>query len=232
MGATGIPDIQPLKTGAFRVAALSLAATCLFFYEYLPPFKRVHFPYDFQGFHYPLLNYAFQALSHGRLPEWDPTQYCGLSFAGNVQAAMFYPPNWVMFAANLGRPRLAFQSLEILVMAHFWLAFVLCYLWLRGRRLAAMASVMGAAVFAYGGYMLSQVEHVGVVTGWAWMPLGLRGIDEAAQTGRWRPWWKLVGASSMCFLAGYPPQWLVFAVCALVYAAGSGAPRAARAAGI
>src|SRR5437899_1654883 len=143
------------------IAAVSLAATCLFFVEYLPPFKRVHFAYDIQGFHYPLLNYAFQALREGRFPEWDPTLYCGLSVIGNPQAAVFYPPNWLLFAANLGRERLSFLSLEILVIAHFWLAFLLCYAWLRAKRLAPMACALASGVFAYSGYMVSQVQHVG-----------------------------------------------------------------------
>src|SRR6266851_4611209 len=90
----------------WMVAGLSFAFTYLFFFEYLPPFRRVHIPYDLQGFHYPLAEYAFQAIRHGRFPEWDPTLYCGLSFAGNIQAALFYPPTWLLFAANIGRPAL------------------------------------------------------------------------------------------------------------------------------
>ena len=101
------------------VALASLVFTWAFFIEYLPGFKRVHIPYDLDGFHYPLLDYAFRSLRQGRLPECDPTMYCGISFVGNVQAALFYPPNWILFAANLGRRRLSFQSLEILVMAQY-----------------------------------------------------------------------------------------------------------------
>lgn len=200
-------------------AILALLAGCLFFFEYLPPFKRVHLPYDIQGFHYPLAEYAFQALRQGRLPEWDPSMYCGLSFAGNVQAALFYPPNWLLWAANLGADRLFYQSFQLLALAHVWLAFGLCYWWLTGRRLASLPAALGAAVFAYSGYMMSQIQHLGVVAGWAWIPLGLRGIDEAAASGRWRPPAKLVAASALCFLAGYPPAWFVFGTCALVYAA-------------
>lgn len=102
-----------LWTERRRVAALSLLATYLFFIEYVPPFKRVHFPYDIQGFHYPLLHYAFQSIREGRFPEWDPTIYCGLSFVGNLQAALFYPPNWLLLAANLGCRRLSYKSLEV-----------------------------------------------------------------------------------------------------------------------
>src|SRR5208283_5693870 len=117
----------------FRTVALaSLAFTYLFFIEYLPPLSRVHIPYDLQGYHYPLDDYAFQALTHGRFPEWDPTVYCGLAAAGNAQTALFYPPMWLMFAASMGRDRLPYLSMEIFIFAHVWLAFLLCFLWLRG----------------------------------------------------------------------------------------------------
>ena len=74
--------------GVRTVAVLSFAFTYLFFLDYLPPSNRVHIPYDLEGFHSPLADYAFQAIRHGRFPEWDPTIYCGLSFVGNIQGAV------------------------------------------------------------------------------------------------------------------------------------------------
>ena len=201
------------------VAALSFAFTYLFFLDYLPPFRRFHIPYDLQGFHYPLADYAFQALRHGRFPEWDPTIYCGLSFVGNVQAALFYPLTWLLFAINFGRQTLSYHSLQDLVLVHVWLAFLLCYVWLSHKGLAKLACVLGAGVFAYSGYLLNQLQHLGLVTGWAWIPLALWGIDQAAEKQHWRPLWKVALASALCFLAGYPPTWVVFAICTVSYAA-------------
>jgi len=210
---------SPRRPIRLRYVALgSLAFTYLFFMEYLSPLRRVHIPYDLEGFHYPLTDYAFQALKQGRFPQWDPSIYCGLSFVGNTQAALFYPPSWLMFAANWGRERLSYQSLQVLVIAHVWLAFLLCYVWLRGKKLCELACVLGAGVFAFSGYMCLQLQHLGLAAGYAWFPLGFMGIDEAFDTQSWRPLWKLVAASAMCFLAGYPPTWFVFAVCMATYA--------------
>lgn len=200
------------------VGALSLLFTYVFFLEYLPPFRRVRIPYDLEGFHYPLADYAFQSLRAGRFPEWDPTMYCGLSFVGNSQAALFYPPIWLVFAANFGRQVLSYQSLEDLVFAHIWLAFLLCYVWLRHQGLTALPGVLGASVFAYSGFMVAQLQHLGLIAGYTWMPLGLWGIDQAVRERRWRPLWKLAVASALCFLGGYPPAWFVFAVCMVSYA--------------
>ncbi|MCL4402661.1 MAG: YfhO family protein, partial [Acidobacteria bacterium] len=203
----------------WAVAALSFLFTYLFFFEYQPHFKRVHIPYDLHGYHYSLADYTFQALRAGRFPQWDPTIYCGLSFPGNTNAALFYPPTWIALAANLGRRVLSYQTMEDLVFAHVWLAFLLCYLWLRNKRLLELASLLGAAVFAFSGYVCQQLQHLGLIACYAWMPLGFWGIDESIEQRRWRPLWKVAAASSMCFLAGYVPTWFVFAVCLLAYSA-------------
>ncbi|MCX6634751.1 MAG: hypothetical protein NT090_06670, partial [Acidobacteria bacterium] len=88
---------------ARAVAVASLLFTYAFFFEYLPPFRWVYLPYDLHGYHFPVLEYAFQSLRQGRFPVWDSTIYCGISLAGNIQAGLFYPPNWLVFAANIGR---------------------------------------------------------------------------------------------------------------------------------
>jgi hypothetical protein len=201
--------------------AVALCATYAFFYEYLPPFKQIHLYSDIEGYHYPLQRYAFHALKSGHFPQWDPSIYCGISFAGNVQAALFYPLNWVMYAAMWRHPRLPFKALEVFAFVHIAAGAALCYLWLRGRRLHVLPSLFGAAVFGYGGYMVSQVVHLGVLTGMAWMPLGLWGVDEAVDRGDWRPLWKTALASALCFLAGYPPSWIVFCATTFFYALAS-----------
>jgi hypothetical protein len=203
------------------VGLVALVATYAFFCEYLPPFHSVHIFSDIQGYHYPLQRYAFDALKQHRFPQWDPSIYSGIPFVGNVQAAVLYPPNWLMYGASWGMRVLPFRALEIMAALHVWLGFLLCYLWLRARGMAKLAGVLGAAVFAYGGYMVSQMVHVGVENGLAWMPLGLWGIDEAADREDWRPLWKTAAASAMCFLAGYPASWLVFSVTCFLYALGS-----------
>jgi hypothetical protein len=203
------------------IAVVSFFFTILFFIEYTPPLHRVHIPFDLEGFHYPLADYAFQSIHQGRFPQWDPTIYSGLSFTGNIQAGLFYPPTWLMFAFNCGRARLSYQSVEDLALAHVWLAFFLCYIWLRHQRgLHALACVLGAGIFAFSGYMLVQLQHLGLIAGYAWMPLGFWGLDAADQRDSWRPLWMLTAASALCFLAGYPSTWVAFCVCMIAYAFG------------
>ncbi|GIU80402.1 MAG: hypothetical protein KatS3mg005_3640 [Bryobacteraceae bacterium] len=202
----------------FLAAALGgLAFTWLYFLHYLPPFQRFSVPYDLPGYFYSLHDYAFRSLKAWRVPEWDPYIYCGLSFAGNVQASLFYPPLWAAFAASAGYARLPYLAVEIAVFAHVWLAWLLGYQWLRSRGLRAEAAMLGGAAFAFSGYMMIHLQHFGIACGMAWVPLALQGIDESARSGRWRPLWKTVLGGALVFLAGYPPFFVVFFVCAFVY---------------
>ena len=66
--------------------------------------------------------------------------------------------------------------------------------------------------------MMEQLQHLGLLAAYAWLPLAFLSIDEAEQKRDWRPLWKLALASAMCLLGGYPPIWIVFAVCSAAYA--------------
>jgi hypothetical protein len=205
----------------FKVLLAALACTWIFYFEYLPPVRWVHIPFDLDGYHYPLADYAFQQVKHFRLPQWDPLTYSGMSFISNVQAAVFYPGTWIMFLAKWGHDRLSYLAMQELTLAHVALAFTLCYFWLAGKKLHTMAALLGAAVFAYSGYMSLQIQHFGLTVAYTWMPLGFLGIDQAARKQSWKPLWIVAVASAMAFLGGYPPNWLVFAVAAGLYALAS-----------
>ncbi|MCS7024682.1 MAG: YfhO family protein [Bryobacteraceae bacterium] len=201
-----------------RTVLISAIAVYLFFYEYLPPFKRVHFIADMVGYHYPLLNYGFQRLREGRLPEWDPTIYCGLSYVGNIQAALFYPLNWLVFYVNKHRTGLRFYTIEALEIVHYWIAFVLAWRWLRRHTQGELPALLGASSFALTGYLIAESQHLGVVCGAAWYPLGFAAIDDAADRKDWRCLWRLALALALCLLAGYPATWVAFSYAAIWYA--------------
>jgi|GEM_PF-873466 len=197
---------------------LSLLATVFLFHDYLPWWKKVHFWSDTEGFHWPLLNYAFMSLKEGRFPLWDPSIYCGIPFAGNIQAGLFYPPNWLMFASQWHRPTLSYMAIEILMVLHIWIAFVFAYCWLRLKTSHWLPTAMGAAVVAFCGYMLSQTVHLGVTCGYAWMPFALWGIAKADAVKSWKPLWRTGIGLAMCLLAGYPATFIAFVVLVFAYA--------------
>lgn len=205
------------------LSLVSLLATVLFFAEYGGPLApEVHIPFDLDGFHYSLVNSAFLSLRDGRLPLWDAATYSGIPLAGNIQAALFYPPTWLMFLASSGQPRLPYKALEWLVFGHVWLCFVLAYFWLhKGRGHGQLASFAGAASLACGAYACGQITHFGLICALTWFPLGFWALDGLArgQTTVSRAIAKLAAASALAFLAGYTPTWMCFCICMVVYAA-------------
>lgn len=210
----------PPRKPVFRrlaAAAASLLFAWFYFLHYLPPFKRFSVPYDLPGYFFSLHDYAFRSLKAGRLPEWDPYIYAGLGFAGNIQASLFYPPLWAAFLSSAGNDRLPYLAVEITVFLHVWLAWLFCFFWFRGRGLRTEAAMLGAAAFSFCGYMMIHLQHFGIACGMAWAPLAFWGIDEASRSGNWRPLWKTAAGGALVFLAGYPPFFVVFAVCALIY---------------
>ncbi|HUB81345.1 MAG TPA: YfhO family protein [Bryobacteraceae bacterium] len=199
---------------------LGLLCTLAFFIEYLPPFQHVQLWSDIAGYHYPLQVYALRTLKEGRFPLWDPSIYSGISFAGNIQAALLYPPNWLMYLSGAPWFQLPFKMLELFTFLHVWAAFWLCYLWLR-ERADKMSAVLGAGVFAFSGYMMWETLHTGVLCTVTWIPLALWGIDQAVERRDWRPLWKVAAGSALSLLAGYPAAWMVVCAVILTYALGS-----------
>ncbi|MES2605120.1 MAG: hypothetical protein V4603_09285, partial [Pseudomonadota bacterium] len=201
-----------------KVAMFSIPAVLLFFYEYLLPGREVHIPYDLASYHYPLFDYAFLRLKAGDFPIWDPTTYSGMDFVSNVQAALFYPPTWLLFLLGWGADDLSYLAVQLFNIAHVWLAFVFAWLWLSNKKLDLLPCVIGAMVFAFSGFVCTQLQHFGLVAAYAWFPFGLWGIDQACARMSWTPLWKLSVAVAMTFLAGYPPIWFVYLVVVAAYA--------------
>ena len=82
-------------------------------------------PWDLRGHHLPLAAAYADALQEGVWPLWEPYSYCGRPLLANPQAAVFYPG--VFLAALGGREGLLYR-LELLEVAHVFLAGLFTYL--------------------------------------------------------------------------------------------------------
>jgi hypothetical protein len=92
----------------------------------------------------------------------------GVPFLANSQAGVFYPLNWplIFFTAPV--------AVKITLVVHLiiaaWGAYALAR---RACQLEPTPAAFAAALFALGGYLTAQVEHVNQLQGLAWMPLTL-----------------------------------------------------------
>ena len=115
---------------------------------------------------YPYWNSAADALTSGRLPLWNTDLFMGAPFLANSQAGFFYPLNWP-FWLTLSTPYAVSGSIILHIFIAGWGAY------LAGRRclsLSRASAVLSAILFALGGYLTAQIEHVNQLQGLAWLP--------------------------------------------------------------
>jgi len=191
-----------LVEGAAVVASLAAAATAFWIFGFLPhvaPGKADWGALDLEMYFYPKFAYGAAALARGRVPLWNPHEFCGLPFLATAQVAALYPVKNVLFW--LFSPPLA---LHVNYVVHLVLAGALAYAWARWLGLRAAAAAVGAALWAFNPYFLSSVYHPNRIMTLAWVPLvflayeralGRRTLGAAALAG---------AAIALQAYAGYP----------------------------
>lgn len=196
----------------------------LFFWRYLTPdeLDRVAFPLgDFTYHFYPYRTFAFGELRAGRLPQWMPCTFSGYPFVAEPQAAVFYPPALLNFLILLaaGVARFPLRALEMEAMLHVLLASLMTYIFLRTEVRRRLAALLGAVVFAYGGYLTSYPPlQLAILESATWLPLALLGTKRGMESGRWG--WGLVAVAglTLSILAGHPQTAVLSFYAALAYA--------------
>lgn len=115
---------------------------------------------------YPYWEAAAAALSDGRIPLWNPHLFMGAPFLANSQAGFFYPLNWP-FWLLLPTP----YAVNASILLHLLIAGIGAYLAAEHTLgLDRWASLVTAVLFALGGYLTAQVEHINQLQGLAWLP--------------------------------------------------------------
>ena len=101
----------------------------------------------------PWLDYEARELHAGRLPLWDPYQVGGQSLLGQVQPGLANPLNWILFAMPLGDGHIPLGVLHWYWVLIHWAAAIFCYALCRDLEAGIGASLVGASVWAFAGFM-------------------------------------------------------------------------------
>jgi hypothetical protein len=192
--------------GADALAVLSLWGLVLGLFWRIALAGRVLAGGDVFAYFYPYWAHAARALRAGRLPLWNPYLFMGAPFLANSQVGFLYPLNWPLW---LALP--AARAVHLTVVLHLGLAALNAYLWARrSLRLGRWGAWGTGAVFALGGYLGAQVEHVNQLQGLAWLPLLLLLYDASARARERRLWGRfcwalaaLAGVLGLVLLAGH-----------------------------
>lgn len=147
---------------------------------------------------YPWRIYGMGLLKKGIWPLWIPPALGGSPLLANFQSGLLYPLNFLFLVfSNV-------NAWSIYVILQPVLASLFSYLYLRNLKLSSLASLIGAFIFAFSGFMLIWFEYGIVGHAGLWLPLILLAIDKLFEKISFG--WLVIGALAVGFslLAGYP----------------------------
>jgi hypothetical protein len=212
--ATGAPS-RPRLGWLDVAAALLLAALTVVLLWKIALTNRVLAGLDVSAYFYPYRDYVSAALREGHLPLWNPYLFMGAPLLANSQAAVLYPLHWPL--VWLSTPKQVAWSIVL----HIWLAGVGAWLYARlALCLRPLAAVVAAGVFALGGFLGAQVEHLNQLNASVWLPWLLLCLEGALSGNRWR-WLALLGGmavAGLALLAGHTQAVYIVLFGAAVYA--------------
>ena len=199
-----------------------LGVWALFFWRFAAPeADRVTYPAgDFSQQFGVFRDLAYRAAIGGRLPLWAECLWSGYPFQADPQAQVFYPPIWVIFGVLRlqGWGNFPIGALVAEVAAHYLLLSFFTYFFLRSISCSRAPAVLGAIVFAYGGFMTgSPPLQTAILEVATWLPLALLFAGRLAKSHRWRYLALAALMLAVAFLAGHPQTFLYVALLVLVY---------------
>lgn len=211
----------------FAALAALTALWALFFWRLLTPAvgDRVLFAEgDFTQHYYAFASYQAERVWQGQLPLWNPYNHAGEPFAANIQWAMWYPPRWLAILIA-GPGGFTVEAYQFETAAHIWLASMLTYAFLRTISRRSWPPLVGAVVFAYGGYLTGYpLLQPGIIEAAVWLPLMLLGVHLSVHEPRCQvQGGSLAGlAVGISFLGGHPQTTMQMAYLGLAYLAFTG----------
>ncbi|NDJ85256.1 MAG: YfhO family protein [Chloroflexi bacterium] len=194
---------------------------------------------DFSGQFVSWTSYAVERIGDGEIPLWNPYMHAGTPFLADPQTAVLYPPRLATVAilaiGGQTSGSAVFRALQTEMTVHVLLGVFLMYAFLRRvtgdilRRHAVasvlpsvFASLAGALVFGFGGYMTAYPQlQLPILETAIWAPLVLLGIHEATRTDNESLGWMCIVLSGVGFalavLAGHPQTYFLVGYLAAAY---------------
>lgn len=124
---------------------------------------------------YPWRQLAISEMISGKWPSWNPYSFTGYPLAANIQSAPFYPLNILYLFKNFS------LVWSIQVMLQTILGAFFMGLFLRSRRLAPEALILGTVAWVGSGFFISWLETNTIVQTAIWLPLALYALERKSR---------------------------------------------------
>jgi len=131
-------------------------------------------------FYYPFADWFAEQLRAGRLPLWIPTTFAGYPLLADGEIGPLYPLNLLVmpFLPTAS----AFVDLRAL---HTVLAAFLAYGLLRTVGAERPGALMAGLVFAFGSFLVGQLQHENMIRSATWLPGELLVFERALRSRGW-----------------------------------------------
>jgi hypothetical protein len=222
-------DDKPIRGDAAALAFLSLL-WCFYFWRVLTPnlLDQVSYPEgDFSSQFLACGAYQADRLLAGQIPLWNPYNYGGHPFVADIQTAVFYPPRLATIVISHFTGGWSYNAVQAEALAHYWLAALWMYLFIRTITCSRIAGLVSAIALAYGGYLTGYPPvQLAVLEAGSWLPLALLGIYKASEQPKgqtssgWHIGWLGLAALALglSLLAGHPQTNLFLTYALIAYA--------------
>ncbi|MDH7600784.1 MAG: YfhO family protein [Armatimonadota bacterium] len=146
---------------------------------------------------YPWRVFYARCVREGKIPLWNPHQFCGTPFLANAQSAVLYPPNLLFIVCD---PIVAWTAYAAL---HLFLAGFFMHLLLRELGCSAGAGLIGGVCYAFCAFNIRWLELPTFVGASVWLPVIVLLVHRAV-VRRSASYAVCAGlAQAMAFLAGH-----------------------------
>jgi hypothetical protein len=169
---------------------------------------------DNTHFYLPLFSHISRSFTRGHYPYWISNIVGGIPLYNTPQ----FPPTYPLYFFHAGlyaTPLAALVQMHYVTFLHIFIALVNCYVLLRVLRLAALPSLLGAAVFAFSPNTFSYGVWINILAPYVWFPLIIAGVFLILENRRRRVGIILGAASLSLLIHASPAQPLIHAAYAV-----------------
>jgi hypothetical protein len=128
---------------------------------------------------YPYKAYVAQALRAGHFPLWNPHLFMGAPLLANMQTAVLYPLHWLFLWLPAPKQVAASIVLHVVLAGLGTMAYTR-----RSLKLSWPGALTASVIFALGGFVGAQTEHVNQLNVIVWLPWTLLLLDVSTESRR------------------------------------------------
>jgi len=143
-------------------------------------FGQSVFPWDFSLTYHAIPNYWLTSLQLGRFPSWIPFQGMGYPLLMNMQAGLFYPPNYFFYIFNVPY---TLHAAVVFQVVHVFFAGVGAYVLLRKSGHDVVTSAVGSVAYNLFGGFFCNSEHLDIVRSFVFLPWIFAGLVDLMRNG-------------------------------------------------